>query len=104
MGCIGRCIENGGVLVALDILVKNVALWGTQDLSDVGIEGGRFVSIERSPTSPVAAVTLDADGRMAGAGVFEPPIFLHKGVVFGPPPGKFSGTLPGRKRNFVGNK
>jgi cytosine deaminase len=51
--------------VVLDILVKNVALWGTEDLSDVGIEGGRFVSIDRSPASLISAVTLDAEGRMA---------------------------------------
>jgi len=48
--------------VALDILVKNVALWDTEHLSDVGIGAGRFASIERSPTSMVAAVTLDAEG------------------------------------------
>ena len=31
--------------MTLDILVKNVALWGTEGLCDVGITGGRFVSI-----------------------------------------------------------
>ena len=62
--------------MALDILVKNVALWGTEHLSDVGIGDGRFARIERSPTSMVAAVTLDADGRMAVPGFVEPHIHL----------------------------
>src|SRR3981081_1607232 len=93
MGCIGRCIENGGVLVALDILVKNVALWGTGDLSDVGIEGGRFVSIDRSPTSLTSAVTLDAEGRMAVPGFVEPHIHLDKALISERAPINVSGTL-----------
>src|SRR5712664_2887096 len=77
----------------LDILVKNVALWGTGELSDVGMEGGRFVSIDRSPTSAIAAVTLDAEGRMAVPGFVEPHIHLDKALISEPAPVNVSGTL-----------
>src|ERR1700732_4545393 len=82
-----------GTLVALDILVKNVALWGTEHLSDVGIGDGRFASIERSPTSMVAAVTLDAEGRMAVPGFVEPHIHLDKALISERAPVNVSGTL-----------
>src|SRR6267142_175860 len=82
-----------GALVTLDILVKNVALWGTEELSDVGMEGGRFVSIDRSPTSPIAAVTLDAEGRMAVPGFVEPHIHLDKALISERAPVNVSGTL-----------
>ncbi len=84
---------KGGTLVALDILVKNVALRGTEHLSDVGIEDGRFARIERSPTSMVAAVTLDADGRMAVPGFVEPHIHLDKALISERAPVNVSGTL-----------
>ena len=80
-------------LVMLDILVKNVALWGTGELSDVGMEGGRFVSIDRSPTSSIAAVTLDAEGRMAVPGFVEPHIHLDKALISERAPVNVSGTL-----------
>ncbi|MDB5638112.1 MAG: Cytosine deaminase, partial [Bradyrhizobium sp.] len=31
--------------MTLDILVRNVALWGSEGLCDLGIAGGRFVSV-----------------------------------------------------------
>src|SRR6266705_6873460 len=80
-------------LVILDILVKNVALSGREELSDVGIEGGRFVSIDRSPTSLIAAVTLDAEGRMAVPGFVEPHIHLDKALISERAPVNVSGTL-----------
>jgi cytosine deaminase len=79
--------------VVLDILVKNVALWGTEDLSDVGIEGGRFVSIDRSRASLISAVTLDAEGRMAVPGFVEPHIHLDKALISERAPVNVSGTL-----------
>src|ERR1700737_5606903 len=84
---------KGGTLVALDILVKNVALWGTEHLSDVGIADGRFTRIEPSPTSMVAAVTLDADGRMAVPGFVEPHIHLDKVLISERAPVNVSGML-----------
>jgi hypothetical protein len=48
----------------LDILVKNVALWGADGLCDLGISGGRFVALEQGAATP-AALILDADGRLA---------------------------------------
>ena len=51
--------------MSLDILVKNVALWGTAGLSDIEIANGRFVSIGNSSAPSNARLTLDAEGRMA---------------------------------------
>ena len=83
----------GVVRLVLDILVRNVALWGAKDLSDVGIEGGRFVRIERSPATLTAAVTLDAGGRMAVPGFVEPHIHLDKALISERAPVNVSGTL-----------
>jgi cytosine deaminase len=77
----------------LDILVKNVALWGTNGLCDIGIAGGRFVSIGPSSPAQVAALTLDADGRMAVPGFVEPHIHLDKALVSERAPTNVSGTL-----------
>src|ERR1700681_2574182 len=76
----------------LDILVKNVALWGSAGLCDVGIAGGRFVSIGPSLQAQVAALTLDADGRMAVPGFVEPHIHLDKALVSERAPTNVSGT------------
>src|SRR6202011_1007968 len=54
---------------------------------------GRFASIERSPTSMVAAVTLDAEGRMAVPGFVEPHIHLDKALISERAPVNISGTL-----------
>ena len=74
----------------LDILVKNVALWGTEGLCDLGIADGRFVTIE-----PDAAATLilDAEGRMAVPGFVEPHIHLDKALISERAPVNVSGTL-----------
>jgi cytosine deaminase len=79
--------------VVLDILVKNVALWSAEHLSDVGIAGGRFVSIDRRPASHVSAITLDAEGRMAVPGFVEPHIHLDKALISERAPVNVSGTL-----------
>jgi cytosine deaminase len=75
----------------LDILVRNVALWGSPGLCDIGIAGGRFVSI--GPSAQVAALTLDADGRMAVPGFVEPHIHLDKALISERAPTNVSGTL-----------
>jgi cytosine/creatinine deaminase len=94
--------------VVLDILVKNVALPGTEYLSDVGIAGGRFVSIDRRPASRVSVITLDAEGRMAVPGFVEPHIHLDKALISERAPVNVSGTLSeaieilwGIKRNYT---
>ncbi|MDB5516673.1 MAG: Cytosine deaminase [Tardiphaga sp.] len=79
--------------MGLDILVRNVVLWGTTGLCDVGIAGGRFVSIGPSLPAPVSALTLDADGRMAIPGFVEPHIHLDKALVSERAPINVSGTL-----------
>ena len=79
--------------MSLDILIKNVSLWGADGLHDVGIEQGHFVAIERSPSVLVSSVTLDADGRMAVPGFVEPHIHLDKALISQRAPVNVSGTL-----------
>jgi cytosine deaminase len=79
--------------MALDILVKNVALWGTQDLCDLGISNGYFVDIDRVPISSAPTLILDAEGRMAVPGFVEPHIHLDKALISERAPFNVSGTL-----------
>jgi cytosine/creatinine deaminase len=79
--------------MALEILVKNVALWGREGLCDIGIAGGRFVSIGDTAASANAALTLDAEGRMAVTGFVEPHIHLDKALISERAPVNVSGTL-----------
>src|SRR5882757_203910 len=79
--------------MTLDILVKNVALWGTEGLCDPGIANGRFVSMNQSGVSPTSILTLDADGRMAVPGFVEPHIHLDKALISERAPVNVSGTL-----------
>ncbi|MGA2287006.1 amidohydrolase family protein [Bradyrhizobium sp.] len=76
-----------------DILVKNVALWGTAGLSDLGIANGRFVSIDPAGAPATAALTLDAEGRLAVPGFVEPHIHLDKALISERAPVNISGTL-----------
>src|SRR6202171_5905969 len=84
---------GGRVVGMLDILVKNVALWGTTGLCDIGIAGGRFVSIGPSLPAQVSALTLDAAARMAVPGFVEPHIHLDKALISERAPVNISGTL-----------
>jgi cytosine/creatinine deaminase len=79
--------------MTLDVLVKNVALWGTEGLCDLGIVDGRFASIGQSVTSQNAILTLDAEGRMAIPGFVEPHIHLDKALISERAPTNVSGTL-----------
>jgi cytosine deaminase len=79
--------------MTLDILVKNVALWGTEGLCDLGIANGRFVSMNQSGVSPTSILTLDGDGRMAVPGFVEPHIHLDKALISERAPVNVSGTL-----------
>jgi len=76
-----------------EILVKNVALWGTEGLCDLGIANGYFVSIGQNAASSNAGLTLDADGRMAVPGFVEPHIHLDKALISERAPVNISGTL-----------
>jgi cytosine deaminase len=91
-----------------EILVKNVALWGTEGLCDLGIASGRFVSMGQSAASSNAGLTLDAEGRMAVPGFVEPHIHLDKALISERAPVNISGTLTEAieilwniKRNFT---
>ena len=77
----------------LDILVKNVAVWGHEGLCDLGIAGGRFVSLGQAGDTANAALTLDAEGRMAVPGFVEPHIHLDKALISERAPVNVSGTL-----------
>ena len=79
--------------MTLDILVKNVALWGTEGLCDLGIKNGHFASVGQSAASPNASVTLEAEGRMAVPGFVEPHIHLDKALISERAPVNVSGTL-----------
>ena len=79
--------------MTLDVLVKNVALWGTEGLCDLGIIDGRFASISQSVTCQNAILTLDAEGRMAVPGFVEPHIHLDKALISERAPINVSGTL-----------
>jgi cytosine deaminase len=77
----------------LDILVKNVALWGTEGLCDLGIADGRFVSVGQGDMPAVSVLALDAEGRMAVPGFVEPHIHLDKALISERAPVNRSGTL-----------
>src|SRR6202011_1386597 len=83
----------GARSMTLDILVKNVALWGTKGLCDLGIAGGKFVSVGQGAATSPAALTLDAEGRMAVPGFVEPHIHLDKALISERAPVNISGTL-----------
>jgi cytosine/creatinine deaminase len=93
MDYIVRCAQHGALSMTLDILVKNVALWGTEGLCDLGIANGRFVSVNPNDVSPAAVLTLDAEGRMAVPGFVEPHIHLDKALISERAPVNRSGTL-----------
>jgi cytosine deaminase len=93
MDYIVRCAQHGALSMTLDILVKNVALWGTEGLRDLGIANGRFVSVNPNGVSSAAVLTLDAEGRMAVPGFVEPHIHLDKALISERAPVNRSGTL-----------
>jgi cytosine deaminase len=78
--------------MVLDILVRNVAVWGSEGLRDLGIAGGHFVDIDKVQAS-AGTLTLDAGGRLAVAGFVEPHIHLDKALISERAPANVSGTL-----------
>jgi cytosine deaminase len=93
MHYIVRRAQHGALSMTLDILVKNVALWGTEGLCDLGIANGRFASVNPNGVSSAAVLTLDAEGRMAVPGFVEPHIHLDKALISERAPVNRSGTL-----------
>ena len=93
MDYILRCAQHGALSMTLDILVKNVALWGTAGLCDLGIANGRFVGVNTNDVAAAAVLTLDAEGRMAVPGFVEPHIHLDKALISERAPVNRSGTL-----------
>jgi cytosine deaminase len=78
--------------MALDILIKNVAVWGSAGSRDLAIAGGRFVAVPRGAADN-SALVLDADGRIAVPGFVEPHIHLDKALISERAPFNASGTL-----------
>jgi cytosine deaminase len=77
----------------LDLLVKNVRVWGTDTMRDVAIDDGRFVDLALTHGLPQARRTIDAEGRLAVAGFIEPHIHLDKALIAERAPINRSGTL-----------
>jgi cytosine/creatinine deaminase len=78
--------------MALDILIKNVAVWGSDGLRDLAIAGGRFVALPQD-AEKISALVLEADGRIAVPGFVEPHIHLDKALISERAPVNVSGTL-----------
>ena len=78
--------------MALDILIKNVAVWNSEGLRDLAVADGHFVAVPRD-AEKVSAFVLDADGRIAVPGFVEPHIHLDKALISERAPVNVSGTL-----------
>ena len=78
--------------MALDILIKNVAVWNSDGLRDLAIVGGRFVAVPQN-AAEISALVLDAGGRIAVPGFVEPHIHLDKALISERAPFNASGTL-----------
>lgn len=78
--------------MALDILIKNVAVWGSDGLRDLAVAGGRFVALPKD-AEKISALVLDAGGRIAVPGFVEPHIHLDKALISERAPFNVSGTL-----------
>jgi cytosine deaminase len=78
--------------MALDILIKNVAVWGSEGLRDLAVVGGRFVALPQNAEKS-SALVLDAEGRIAVPGFVEPHIHLDKALISERAPFNVSGTL-----------
>jgi cytosine/creatinine deaminase len=78
--------------MALDILIKNVAVWGSDGLRDLAVAGGRFVALPQD-AEKISTLVLDAEGRIAVPGFVEPHIHLDKALISERAPFNVSGTL-----------
>jgi cytosine/creatinine deaminase len=78
--------------MVLDILIKNVAVWGSAGLRDLAIAGGHFVAVPQG-AADISTLVLDADGRIAVPGFVEPHIHLDKALISERAPFNVSGTL-----------
>jgi cytosine/creatinine deaminase len=78
--------------MALDILIKNVAVWGDDGLRDLAVASGHFVAVPQG-AADISALVLDAEGRIAVPGFVEPHIHLDKALISERAPFNVSGTL-----------
>jgi cytosine/creatinine deaminase len=78
--------------MTLDILIKNVVVWGSAGPRDLAIAGGRFVAVPPG-AAETSALVLDAEGRIAVPGFVEPHIHLDKALISERAPVNVSGTL-----------
>jgi len=75
----------------VDLLIRNVRVHDDRPTTDIGINAGRIVAIERDIAEP-AAQTIDAGGRAAVPGFIEPHLHLDKAFLHRRLPAR-SGTL-----------
>jgi cytosine deaminase len=76
----------------LDILIKNVAVWGFDGLRDLAVADGHFVALPQE-AEKLSALVLDAEGRIAVPGFVEPHVHLDKALISERAPVNVSGTL-----------
>jgi cytosine/creatinine deaminase len=76
----------------IDILIKNVTVWGLDGPRDLAVADGRFVALPRE-AEKISAIVLDAEGRIAVPGFVEPHIHLDKALISERAPVNLSGTL-----------
>ncbi|CAM5771626.1 amidohydrolase [Labrys miyagiensis] len=67
--------------MAVDFVIRNVRLPGSQDMTDIVVEGGRIAAI--APGFVCDAPVHDAAGRLACAGLVETHIHLDKAGIIG---------------------
>ena len=74
-----------------DLVVRNALVWGTAEVRDLAIAGGRYVEADSVATG--TAHTIDAAGRLCIAGFVEPHIHLDKVLLAESVPVNRSGSL-----------
>lgn len=65
---------------AIDLIVRNVQVWGESGTRDLAVAEGRFVALETDSDSAQALI-IDGGGRLAVPGFVEPHIHLDKALI-----------------------
>jgi cytosine/creatinine deaminase len=73
-----------------DMILRNARLVGTQTLTDLGVQDGRFVEVGAADS---AAETIDLGGRLVTPPLVEPHIHLDAVLTVGQPRPNVSGSL-----------
>jgi cytosine/creatinine deaminase len=65
---------------AIDLIVRNVQVWGESGTRDLAVAEGRFVALE-TDADTAQALIIDGGGRLAVPGFVEPHIHLDKALI-----------------------